>query len=451
MRTFRWPMGQIVFALGVVRGFAAAQEEPPAEPERQTASDALEALDQRVRVLERKLELEKEAAEARTKESPVVTAGKDGFSFRSADGSFQLKLRGYVHADARFYPADDDELLTDTFVLRRVRPIFEGTFFRVFDFRIMPDFGGGTTVLQDAYLDTKFLPELKLRVGKFKPPVGLERLQSATDIRFVERAYPTALVPNRDVGAQLFGDLFEDVISYQVGVFNGVVDGGSGDLDSHDEKDYAARVFAHPFRRTEIDALSGLGIGVAGTLGNQQGALPNIRSVGQATIFTYANGVSADGLRWRASPQLYYYWNSFGLLAEYALSDQEVKLGNDTQWVRNEAWQIAATYLLTGEANSYRSPDPRNPVDFNWNGWGVWELAARWTYLRVDQDAFPLLASTTASVNKANELSGGVNWYLNRNVKLALDYAWTEFQGGASGGGDREHEQVIFARIQLAF
>ena len=39
-----------------------------------------------------------------------------------------------------------------------------------------------------------------LTAGKFKVPVGLERLESATDIRFIERGFPTSLVPNRDLG-----------------------------------------------------------------------------------------------------------------------------------------------------------------------------------------------------------------------------------------------------------
>ena len=45
-----------------------------------------------------------------------------------------------------------------------------------------------------------FQPWFAVTAGKFKVPVGLERLQSANDIRFVERAFPTSLLPNRDLG-----------------------------------------------------------------------------------------------------------------------------------------------------------------------------------------------------------------------------------------------------------
>ena len=71
----------------------------------------------------------------------------------------------------------------------------------------MSDFGGGTAVVQDAYVDARFSKVFNLRAGKQKPPLGQERLLSATDILFIERALPTALVPNRDVGVQVYGEL----------------------------------------------------------------------------------------------------------------------------------------------------------------------------------------------------------------------------------------------------
>jgi phosphate-selective porin OprO/OprP len=75
-----------------------------------------------------------------------------------------------------------------------VRPIIEGTFGGIYDFKFMPDFAQGKTVIQDAYVTGRFAPGFQVTGGKFKAPIGLERLQSANDIRFVERAHPTQLV-----------------------------------------------------------------------------------------------------------------------------------------------------------------------------------------------------------------------------------------------------------------
>ena len=140
-------------------------------------------------VTQRLAELEREKAIEKAKAAPRVTAGREGFLHRPT--AFTLRLRGYPQSDARFYSRRPRNRGADTFLLRRVRPLLEGTIFRFVDFRLMPDFGSGTTVLQDAYVDLKFAPRFKVRAGKFKGPVGLERLQSALDIPFVERALPT--------------------------------------------------------------------------------------------------------------------------------------------------------------------------------------------------------------------------------------------------------------------
>ena len=42
----------------------------------------------------------------RAKTTPVVGAGREGFAMRSADGAFQLRLRGYIQSDGRFYAGD---------------------------------------------------------------------------------------------------------------------------------------------------------------------------------------------------------------------------------------------------------------------------------------------------------------------------------------------------------
>src|SRR4030095_15476165 len=127
----------------------------------------------------------------------------------------QLRLRGTMHLDGRYLP-DDDHGVIDTFQATRVRPTIEGTLGGIYDFKFMPDFGQGRTVIQDAYVVGRFAPGFQVTAGTFKPPVGLERLQSANDIRFVARAFPTSLAPNRDIGLQIGGNLLGERLAYQV-------------------------------------------------------------------------------------------------------------------------------------------------------------------------------------------------------------------------------------------
>lgn len=424
-------------------------------------SAQVEALDQKVRILERKWELDQEQATAKAKEAPTFTAGRDGFSLRSADNSFQLRIRGYAQADGRFFADDKERALTDTFLLRRVRPILEGSVGKYFDFRIMTDFGGGTASVQDAYIDLKPWSWAKLRVGKYKPPVGLERLQSGSELLFVERGLPTNLVPNRDVGVQIFGDVANGAASYALGAFNGVADGGSGDLDNTDSKEFAGRLFTLPFKNSSIELLQGLGIGLAGTYGDQRGsssatALPTLRSQGQATFFSYrsdgtaAGTTIANGIHSRFAPQGYYYYGPFGLLGEYVKSYQRVQRGTRAATLENDAWQVALSYVLTGENASYRSVSPAQPFDLAKGSWGAFEVAARYGELRIDRDTFPFFADPARSARIAESWGLGLNWYLSRHVKFQLNYEQTDFTGGGNRG-ERPKERAILSRFQVAF
>ncbi|HEV8713002.1 MAG TPA: porin [Candidatus Binatia bacterium] len=423
--------------------------------------DRVEAIDQKVHILERRWELEQEAAAAKAKEAPIFGAGKEGFFLRSADGNFQLRIRGYLQADGRVFADDQEHVGTDTFLLRRVRPIFEGTVFKNFDFRLMPDFGGGTTVIQDAYVDARFWPQAKLRVGKYKPPLGLERLQSGSELLFVERGLPTNLVPNRDIGAQLHGDLLDGSFTYALGAFNGVPDLGNGDGDTNDDKDFVGRAFVHPFKNTTIKPLQGLGIGFAGSYGKHSGTaaspnLPSYRTQGQLTFFKYrsdgtvAGTTVADGHETRYSPQGYYYWGPFGLLWEYVWTLQKVKRNTARATLDNDAWQVALSYVLTGENASYRSVSPARPFDLTKGTWGAFEIAARYGELHVDKDTFPVFANPAGAARVAESWGIGLNWYLNRNFKFQLNYEQTDFTGGGAQG-ERPKEHAVLSRFQISY
>ena len=335
----------------------------------------------------------------------------------------------------------------------------------------MPDFASSSLRLFDAYVEAKYFPEARLRVGKFKPPIGIERLQSATALPLAERALPTNLVPSRDLGIQLGADLWLGSLSYAIGVFNGAADGGNPDLDISDDKDFAARLFAHPFKQTSLESLQGLGVGVAGSYGNEHGSvsnpdLPAYRSYGQNTFFSYrtdspatATGTAtAEGDHWRISPQGYFYFGPFGALGEYVLSNQKVQIARTVDEVTTEsnssvghqAWQLRVEFNLTGEEATFKGVTPANPFD-PWQGkWGALGLAARYGQLIIDDDVFSSgYADPNRSVRRADELAVGINWFLNKHILFALSYAYTNYQGGASEGGDRLSEDLLLGRVQL--
>ena len=447
-----------------------------------TQARQIDSQAQQLKVLERKLELNDEAAKAATPQ-PVVKAGPKGFSFQSADGANIVKLKGTLHFDGREYLDENTPPTADTWIFRRIRPTLEGTLNGIYDFRFTPDFAGGKTIILDAFMAARLKSWAVITAGKFKVPVGLERYVSATDLRFIERGFPTSLVPNRDLGVQLGGDFVGGAVNYSIGYFNGVNDGTSADTnvpnpdaDNDGKGDLAARVFVQPFLNSDNFALRGLGFGVAGTYVNATGnatstLLPSYRTPGQVSFFSFrsfaaangatpaVNGTFADGKRVRVSPQAYYSFANFGVLGEYVEVSQDVTRVTPTAGTRSAsldstAWQVQLAWFLTGEDETFKGYTPNTVFSLDNHTWGGWELVARYHELDVDDDAFTgggnSFANPATAASKASAWGVGVNWYLNQNYKWSLNYDVTSFKGGAAAG-DRPDEKALFTRFALGF
>ena len=329
----------------------------------------LDALDQQIRVTQRLAELEREKAIDEAKVAPRVTAGRDGFSLQSGDKAFQLKLRGYTQADGRFYTSERSAGMADTFVMRRVRPVLEGTLFGNVDFRIMPDFGEGRTVLAGRLRRPPVHPGAEASRRQVQEPLRPRAPRVGLDLLFVDRALPTALVPNRDVGVMLFGDLAASTVSYALGVFNGVPDGGSADIDDSPGKDVVARVFLLPLKNSRTSRLQQLGFGLAASLGERRArvaspGLPTFRTTSQQTFARYrtdgANTAIADG---RIGASLRRASSTSPPSAPSASTSSArrrcVRVPPGTR-SENRAWQLSTSYVLTGEpASSASSRDAR--------------------------------------------------------------------------------------------
>ena len=405
-----------------------------------------------------------------------VKAGPAGFSFASADNSNVIRFRGNLAVDGRWFMDNSTPETADTFLLRKARPYIEGTIDDDYDFRFMPDFSGGKTIILDAFMTARILPWLAVQAGKFKGPVGLERLQPDQYNNFMELGLPSDLVPNRDLGVEIGGDILGGTFGYAIGEFDGVTDGNSTDsnsnpdADSNDgKKDTEGRLFTQPFVNSGIYALRGLGLGIAGTYVQAAGSATNTllasyKTTGQNTFFSYRTGTTgtyADGRRERWSPQAYYYVGSFGAVAEYVESDQQVSrqltaTNKRTGTVDNSAYQISLSYFLTGEKSTYNSITPLTNFKLgDGGGLGAWQLVARFSELKIDTAAFTdgalSFADPTASPRNARATGVGVNWWLNANVKWVLDYEWTQFEGGAANNGNRPDERALTTRFALSF
>lgn len=427
------------------------------------APKAPAALDRRLAIVERNQEVAQETQKARDAVTPKFdyTPGR-GMTLATPDKQYALKVQGYIQADNRTFFDSGAAGTTNIFLIRSARPVVEAKLTDYFDSRVQIDFGKGATTLLDAYGDFHPMPGSKLvnlRMGEFKVPLGIERWQSESDTLFVERGQTTNLVPYRDIGVMAYGQLIPDQLEYQVALVNGTADllANTGDADNN--KDVAGRIFVHPFTWMGVRPLEGLAFGVAGSYGVHQGsvAAPGLvagyASFGQRTYFTYKAGVFANGPQMRVNPQMQYYYGPFGMFAEYVANTQEVRNGAATTKLRNNAWEAAGSYVLTGEDASFDGVNPAHDFDPRANRWGAFELAARVSELNVDHNAFAaaLYADPAVSAREAFETTIGVNWYFSRAVKLNFDLSRTAFDGGFSAGRDHPDEKAMLTRAQFRF
>ena len=150
---------------------------------------------------------------------------------------------------------------------------------------IVPDFGQGTALLYDAYIDLRPWRCVALRVGKFKTPFGLERLQNDAYMAFIERGLPSgprARPRHRRVAARR---------SRRRHLLYGSSASSTAPLDDNSANQTAtpttartasSRIFTHPLRPLRSDQVRDLGVGIAATYGKQHGT-PRSPASGRAT------------------------------------------------------------------------------------------------------------------------------------------------------------------------
>ena len=439
----------------------------------QQMSLKMEALEQRVQYAE-------ESAIKKEQAKPVILSNQDkynsGFGIQSSDGKNKIQLGGLIQLDNRQY-FEKNQGDVNGFDVRRIRPIIQGTIDGIYDFKFQPEYGdnkaaGSSTNsgIADAYINARFKPWMQLQIGKFAPDVGLERLESSNFNKFIELStISNNILPNRDIGISLHGNVLNGKVYYAIGVYQGVVDGGDAVTSQsyNGNRDYAVRLFTTPFKG-DGSILSGIGIGLAATFGDayqsssapNSSGLPIYRSGGQqSAFFTYGSGVNADGSRTRISPQAYYYIGPFGLIAEYAEVTQDVSNSSRVKkgTLHNDAWQLTGSWFFTGEMTTHNDPvSPLTPFNLDGDGWGAFELVARYQETNIDSRALSdgwaqdtLAIGLLASSAKA--WGAGINWYLTKNVKFAANYELTTYEKFVSQLTTRADEQYLLTRIQLAF
>jgi phosphate-selective porin OprO/OprP len=188
-------------------------------------------------------------------------------------------------------------------------------------------------------------------------------------------------------------------------------------------------------------------------------SLAPFRTSGQSVVFEYltsatvpGDNVYALGRHTRLNPQVFYHWKGFAVEGEYTVSRQQVVKGTQAARLSHRGWNAQVEYIFGGKA-TLNGAGVTNVWDPSKGQYGALELAARYSELALDDDAFPVFADPTRSAGKARGVSGAASWYLARNLRLSANYEQTFFSAAPAGEGvyARRDEKVILGRTQVVF
>lgn len=462
-------------ALAILGAAGAALAQPVATASAQPSGISQEqalALSARLDALERRnTELQAELAALKGQVAQAAKAGPATATLSNArpalasdDGRFTAQFRGVFQLDGAHYDqdaagplagdfrrgsfgdageADRARDLSDGFNVRRARLGVEGKAWGDWNYAFQFDFGGTGTEesgrINNLYLEYAGLEGVRLRAGAFPPTTGLEDATSNTAMLFLERPAVAELVRGLAGGdgrtglaAIAGGDRWSGYAA---------VTGNLIGVQTFDEQlGLVGRLTYVPLRGDGW--LLHLG-GNASLVANPAAAGPDVAAAGGAptpirlrerpenrvdpTRLVDTGAIDADGVR-ALGLELAWQWRQFSLAGEHFWIDVE-RRASPLADPGFSGWYLQGAWTLTGQPRRYNAagggfdtPRIDRPFDLKAGGWGVWELAGRYSDLNLDYRAGGLGSAppSSASIRGGQQeiWSLALNWYPNPNVRF---------------------------------
>ena len=417
-------------------------------------------------------------ANAAPKKDAPLTAGWNGehFFIRSPDGQFSISPYGYVNTDYRANQGDGAP--PDTFLVRRARFGFQGSYGSHFDFALLTDAAATTgSVVRDVYLNVRIRPEFQFQAGQFKVPFAQETGVGATNLDFVERGFQSMLYPSaasafRSPGVAIHGDIEGGVMQYWVGAFNGK---GYALANTTNQPEVIARLRFYPWRRSKNDWLKQFTFGGSIDRARSQG-LTHDQSFSAAlpdAAYNFFPQFPINGPIQRYNGEFTYIKSRFALRGEYdQLNMSRNNVGSEQVGglgflslpsIIAKAYDISATYLLTGEKRPENGTPRVNRPMFGpdtpggkGRGLGAWEVAFRVTGIHADEPGANFLNYFAPGFVPTydfhtREYTMGLNWYPNYWVKYVVNLAIDQLKDPSTIGAVPQNYFTVLQRLQFRF
>ncbi|MFC3070561.1 porin [Phenylobacterium soli] len=457
-------------------------------------SARLDALEKRNEELEEQiadLKAQVAAGEGQIREQvaaqPTVSLNNGRPTFTSLDGNFKFALRSVVQFDAAHYdvsPLRTDNDLGSGTNFRRARLGFDATVYKDWNIALWGEFGGTggeSAVLNQAFVEYAgwrpfgLTEPLRLRVGAWATPTGLEDATSNTEGLFLERAAAAELVRGLagGDGRTGFGAFARGERWYGSAVLTGKVVGTPSTAEYNQQSGYILRAAFSPLHGPDYDLHLGASLqgilepadtaaGPAEANAVRLAERPEVRVSGARLVDTgamAANGLQVLGLEAGAS------WKNLYAAGEWFQVDVSrtqvgaVRSPFDPSF---SGWYLQGAWTLTGERHPWSSANggfngvkPAKPFSLEKRTWGAWELAGRYSVLDLNDKAGSAGAAAPLGGVRGGEqkiTTLGLNWYPNNVVRFLLDYQWVDVRRLSAAGARLDSDVgVVSLRSQFAF
>jgi len=383
------------------------------------------------------------AAVAAEPDPPRVRVDHKGLRVDAGD-AFSFRLGGRLHADAAF-ALEEDAGTTDGTEIRRGRLYSSAVVHEDWRWIGEVDFADNGVSVKDFTVDFRGFDRTVVSVGHQKQPYSLALEMSSNDISFIERGIDTsAITPLVDRAIGVRADAWGEHWFAAAGFYGDGVSPDASDDRLDDGMGFAGRLVAAPIR--EDDRVVHVGFRGAWRMPSRNELATETETTHFSNLKVLdfdAADVDSVGL---LGPELAVACGRLTVLGEYNLARVDTDGGDFDV----HSAHVSAAVMLTGESRAagyamksgeFKRIAPAENLSLD-GGLGAFELAARWAW--VDLDDAP-------GGGEEQELTVALNWHLNPNVRLMVDYIRVLDVSGAGGRSEAEGLDTMLLRTQFAF